>query len=202
MLCHNGSHPVCGISEQSPPFLRVPAYHHPGLPEFRRHCMGVVRHRLLTPSGKPAFIGVGYRGYQGLQRGFHRQGEGDPPMCLLTGGHTCFTRVCFCPGAGSRPSPPADVSPSIPSPPPPPARPTRSPARVLPPTQGPGTRGPSAELCQLFNGANANMCRYPWCHHTHPCARCHGPHPVSECPDTERRVAGPTPPQRQPLPRP
>ena len=122
------------------------------------------------------------------------------PRCVYCLGDTHASHECtFAPAQAPGPAPQL----MFPHPyPPPPARPTRSPARALPPTQGPGTRGPSAELCRLFNSANVNMCRYPWCRHTHLCARCRGPHPVSECPGTERRVAGPAPPQRQPPPRP
>ena len=122
------------------------------------------------------------------------------PRCVYCLGDTHASHECaFAPVQAPGPAPQL----MFPHPyPPPPARPTRSPARALPPIQGPGTRGPSAELCRLFNGTNVNMCRYPWCRHTHLCARCRGPHPVSECPGTERRVAGPAPPQRQPPPRP
>ena len=113
------------------------------------------------------------------------------PRCVYYLGDTHASHKCgFAPAQAPGPAPQLMFPhPYLP----PPARPTRSPAHALPPTQGPVTRGLSAELCRLFNGANANMCRYPWCRHTHLCARCRGPHPVSECPGTDRRVAGPAP---------
>ena len=39
------------------------------------------------------------------------------------------------------------------------------------------------EICELFNNAKGNMCRFKKCKYMHLCINkgCHGPHPASEC---------------------
>ena len=52
------------------------------------------------------------------------------------------------------------------------------------------------ELCQLFNKAAGNSCRYKHCRYAHICAKCRrGSHPAAEC---ETRQAGGRPRSRPP----